>query len=422
MKRPTLATVVVSFLLMFMLLTSLPFAHEVLGDNPDSSPITTTDYDGLWHTADFTITLIAADDEGVAQTYYTINGGPTKTVNVDDMPQITQESASNVLVYWSEDVFGNVEPQNTLNNIKLDKTAPTGSININNGASSTSSNDVQLTLTYSDSLSGVAQISFGNTADSLGTWETPSLSKGWTTSPMGDGDKTVYFQVMDNAGLLSSIYSDTITVSGSGVIIGGGGGGGGGDTTTSPSPTPSTSTQPSTVPTESPSETPTESATDNHHFTDGSTKTEDNSLPSSAILIIAGLAIAVLIPAALLFMSGNKRNRGYGRYPMQPYFGEPYFESGPEMGYVGYEQLGYDFEPMYEMEPFYEDEGMLEEEGIDEYDEFNPRYGTAIESRSESPIASKYGRYATSLGPCPNCGQPVRGDQTVCLYCHQRIA
>ena len=39
------------------------------------------DYDGLWHTSNFTITLTATDDlSGVAETYYKINDGPTKTL------------------------------------------------------------------------------------------------------------------------------------------------------------------------------------------------------------------------------------------------------------------------------------------------------------------------------------------------------
>lgn len=90
------------------------------------APVTSDDYDGLWHTSDFTITLSASDStSGVATTYYKINGGATKTVSGDGQPQITIESATNSLEYWSVDVAGNVEGHHTLLTIKLDKTAPT---------------------------------------------------------------------------------------------------------------------------------------------------------------------------------------------------------------------------------------------------------------------------------------------------------
>ncbi|MBS7621530.1 hypothetical protein KEJ32_05405, partial [Candidatus Bathyarchaeota archaeon] len=93
----------------------------------DSTPPTTThDYDGLWHTLDFTITLTATDDiSGVAETYYKINDGPTKMVSVDGQPRITVEGANNTLEYWSVDNAGNEEiPHKILTGIKLDKTAP----------------------------------------------------------------------------------------------------------------------------------------------------------------------------------------------------------------------------------------------------------------------------------------------------------
>ncbi|UCE16098.1 MAG: right-handed parallel beta-helix repeat-containing protein [Candidatus Bathyarchaeota archaeon] len=95
---------------------------------PDTtSPTTTDDYDGLWHAADFMITLTATDDKsGVKSTYYKINDDPTKTVGMDGQPLITTESANNTLEYWSVDNSGNEElPHKILTGIKLDKTPPT---------------------------------------------------------------------------------------------------------------------------------------------------------------------------------------------------------------------------------------------------------------------------------------------------------
>lgn len=181
----------------------------------DSNPPTTIhDYDGLWRTADFNINLTATDDfSGVAETYYKINDGSTQNVSINGQPIITTEDANNSLEYWSLDNADNEElPHKTLTGIKLDKTAPTGSITINNRDAYTNSTSVTLTLNATDETSGVYQVRFCN--DSLWDtepWETPSPTKAWTL-PIGDGTKTVYYQVGDLAGLASNTYSDTIVL------------------------------------------------------------------------------------------------------------------------------------------------------------------------------------------------------------------
>jgi parallel beta-helix repeat protein len=90
-------------------------------------PVATDDYNGLWQPADFTITLTATDDlSGVAEIYYKINDGLTKTVSADGQPLITTEGADNKLEYWSIDKAGNEElPHKILTGIKLDETYPT---------------------------------------------------------------------------------------------------------------------------------------------------------------------------------------------------------------------------------------------------------------------------------------------------------
>jgi outer membrane protein assembly factor BamB len=97
------------------------------GASDVKAPSTSHNYDGLWHTVDFTITLTATDDiSGVAETYYKINDGPIQNVSVHGQPRITTESANNILEFWSVDNAGNEElPHKILTGIKLDKTAPT---------------------------------------------------------------------------------------------------------------------------------------------------------------------------------------------------------------------------------------------------------------------------------------------------------
>jgi len=89
-------------------------------------PITSHDYDGLWHNIDFSINLSATDDySGVADTYYKINDGPIKRVSVDGQPYITVDSVNNSIEYWSVDSLGNEEAHHKIMDIKLDKTFPT---------------------------------------------------------------------------------------------------------------------------------------------------------------------------------------------------------------------------------------------------------------------------------------------------------
>jgi parallel beta-helix repeat protein len=178
-----------------------------------TTPVTLDDYDGLWHSTEYAVNLVAADDKsGVDVTYYRINNSLTKTLSADGQPRITTEGANNTLEYWSVDNAGHEERHHFLTGIKLDKTPPTGSVTINNDAAYTNSTSVTLTLTAFDATSGVCQVRYGND-DVWDTeqWEDFSTTKTWTLTS-GDGTKTVYYQIRDNAELISETYSDTIVL------------------------------------------------------------------------------------------------------------------------------------------------------------------------------------------------------------------
>ena len=103
--------------------------------------------------------------------------------------------------------------------ITLDTSPPSGSVQINNEATYTSSALVTLSLTATDATSGINQVRFSNNGVWDNTqWETPKDSRTWTLST-GDGSKTVYYQIKDNAGLIftatSNIILDTTPPSGS---------------------------------------------------------------------------------------------------------------------------------------------------------------------------------------------------------------
>ena len=96
--------------------------------------------------------------------------------------------------------------------IILDNVAPSGTISINNGASSTTSQTVTLTLSATDATSGANQMQFSN---DNATWSTPqayTTAKSWTLSS-GYGTKTVYVKFSDKAGNWSTAKYDTIAYS-----------------------------------------------------------------------------------------------------------------------------------------------------------------------------------------------------------------
>lgn len=171
-------------------------------------PSTVDNYDGVWHTSDFTINL--TPNANNCTTYYRINGGLIRQVATHGQALIATEGSNNNVEYWSVDEFGNEEtPHKTVTNVKLDKTAPFGSIQINNEANYTRSIHVTLTLTADDVLSGVKQVRFSNDGVwDTETWETLTSIRNWTLT-LGDGMKTVSYQIMDNAGLTAS-YSASV--------------------------------------------------------------------------------------------------------------------------------------------------------------------------------------------------------------------
>jgi Tol biopolymer transport system component len=165
-------------------------------------------YDGQWHASDFTINLTASDDLLVAATYYKINNGETKNVAEDGQPLIITEGANNTLEYWSRDISGKIEQHRLLTDIKLDKSDPAGSITINDGANSTYSTSVTLSINSSD-VSGIAEMRFSHNGTDWTTWEKYTESKSWTLLA-GEGSKTAYAQFKDNSGRVSQIYFDSI--------------------------------------------------------------------------------------------------------------------------------------------------------------------------------------------------------------------
>jgi hypothetical protein len=157
--------------------------------------------------------LTVTDDfSGVNETFYGVNSGPTQNVSIGGQPLINAEGGNNTLEYWSRDNFDREETHHLLTGIKLDKTIPSGSFMINDGALYTNSTSVTLNLSASDPVSGVRSVRFSNDGIwDTEPWEPLSPSKSWILAP-GDGNKTVYFQLKDNAELASNIYMNIIVL------------------------------------------------------------------------------------------------------------------------------------------------------------------------------------------------------------------
>jgi hypothetical protein len=108
------------------------------------------------------------------------------------------------------DVIGNVSTNYT-DTIVLDTTAPSGTIVINAGAAFTNSTSVNLTLSATDTGTGVSQMQFSNDGSSWSGWESYATSKSWSIIG-GDGSKVVYVQYRDAAGIASGSFTDSITL------------------------------------------------------------------------------------------------------------------------------------------------------------------------------------------------------------------
>jgi len=91
----------------------------------------------------------------------------------------------------------------------VDLTAPAGSVAVNSGALDTTSIDVTLSISATDSLSGVAEASYSSDGATWGGWEGYAFSRQWTLSS-GDGEKVVWMRLRDAAGNVSPPVSDTI--------------------------------------------------------------------------------------------------------------------------------------------------------------------------------------------------------------------
>lgn len=162
-----------------------------------------------WNKTNVISSFTASDScAGIKEIHYIIDG--SETVVPGNYASITLSTEGNHNVsYYSADNAGNKEAPKSMT-VKIDKSAPTGTITIDSGAPQTTSYLAPLTISAADTLSGVSQMRLSNDNLNWTTWEIYAPNISWTLTT-GEGTKTVYVQFLDNAGNISS-YSDSIIV------------------------------------------------------------------------------------------------------------------------------------------------------------------------------------------------------------------
>jgi hypothetical protein len=138
----------------------------------------------------------------------------TRTTEKPFKVQVPAEGEQPLYV-WLEDELGRKDHNNRSSvNLRYDRTPPTGSLTINDGAASTYSPTVTLRITANDNLSGVAEMRFSNDGRTWSDWEGFQSTRSWDLTRFGGsgsfGLKTVYAQLRDRVGNVSQVFSATI--------------------------------------------------------------------------------------------------------------------------------------------------------------------------------------------------------------------
>jgi len=159
------------------------------------------------YTVNASIPLTFTIDEVADWIGYSLNGQPNETITENTTLPILSDGWHSVVVY-ANDSFNSMEAS-AVRLFTVDTIAPTGSITINDGALSTTSTQVTLSLSAEDDTSGVAQMRFFDFAYT--DWEEYVASKYWNFKA-GEGYKFIYVQFRDNAGLVSAPYRANIVL------------------------------------------------------------------------------------------------------------------------------------------------------------------------------------------------------------------
>ena len=171
------------------------------------APETTTTLSGTegengWYVSDVTVTLSATDDgSGISETKYRIDDGIWRTYS------LPFTLTGSTVHYYSEDNAGNTEAEKSME-VRIDKVAPetTATLSGTEGENGWYISDVTVTLSATDSLSGVKETKYKVIS---GSWET--YSKPFAVSD-STNRATVYYLSEDNAGNTEAVKSQQMKI------------------------------------------------------------------------------------------------------------------------------------------------------------------------------------------------------------------
>ncbi len=171
------------------------------------SPSGTPGSNGWYTSSSESVTLTASDAiSGVANTYYTIDGGSQQTYTGSAF-SVTDEGTHHI-TFWSVDVAGNTEATDT-DSFKIDSVKPktTDSLSGTQGSNGWyTSTSVSVTLSASDATSGVAHTYYTIDGGSQQTYT------GSAFSVSGDGTHHITFWSVDAAGNAEAVESDSVKI------------------------------------------------------------------------------------------------------------------------------------------------------------------------------------------------------------------
>jgi large repetitive protein len=162
-----------------------------------TAPTTTSNVPATWVTEDVTVTLTAEDQHsGVATTYYSINGsdfveGTTFVVDKDGITEVS---------YYSVDKLGNEEAVKTAQ-VKVDKAAPHTTSNAPQGWVQ---DEVQVTLTASDELSGVEKTFYSINGS--------GFTEGKAFTVTEEGNYQISYYSIDQAGNKEEVKTEEVKI------------------------------------------------------------------------------------------------------------------------------------------------------------------------------------------------------------------
>jgi hypothetical protein len=199
------------------------YADDAAGNESTSEPVGVTNIDTTPPTGSLSfqegagtssaaVTLLPNDGgTGATQMQFSddnsawTNWEPFSTTKAYTLP--SGEGAHTVYMRL-QDAVGNISTGTISASIIVDTTPPTGSMSIQEG-SITASATVHLLL--SDEGSGAVQMQFSDDNVAWSGWEAYANTKAYTL-PSGDGLKTIYMQVKDIGGNLSTVVSASVTL------------------------------------------------------------------------------------------------------------------------------------------------------------------------------------------------------------------